>query len=94
MHTEWIQSNTWCPLFTAAIIWLGLAVHVNGFGAALVSTTDRLMAAWRSMTERKTPHFNRRRLRPGHVTPRRPLIRSRIYGCAGIDTVDRPKAKE
>jgi DNA-binding Lrp family transcriptional regulator len=41
------------------MILSGLAVHVNGFGSALVSATKRLMAAWRSTTERKTPRFNR-----------------------------------
>src|ERR1700723_2409798 len=44
------------------MILSGLAVHVNGFGSALVSATKRLMAAWRSTTERKTPRFDRRRL--------------------------------
>src|ERR1700722_7996198 len=57
-----MESNTWCPLLTAAIILSGLAVHVNGFGSALVSATKRLMDVWRSTAERKTPRFNRRRL--------------------------------
>jgi hypothetical protein len=57
-----MESNAWCPPLTAATILSGLAVQVNGFGSALVSATKRLMAAWRSMTERKTPRFNRRRL--------------------------------
>ena len=57
-----MESNTWCPLLTAAMILSGLTVHVNGFGSALVSATKRLMAAWRSTTERKTPRFKRRRL--------------------------------
>ena len=57
-----MESNTWCPLLTAAMILSGLAVHVKGFGSALVSATKRLMAAWRSTTEWKTPRFNRRRL--------------------------------
>src|SRR4051812_34940699 len=57
-----MESNTWCPLLTAAMILSGLAVQVNGFGLALLSATNRLMAAWRSTTEWKTPRFNRRRL--------------------------------
>jgi hypothetical protein len=36
------------------------AVHVKGFGSALVAARNRLMAAWRSPTERKTPRFERR----------------------------------
>jgi hypothetical protein len=47
----WIESNTWCPLLTAATILSGLAVHVKGFGSALVSETKRLIAACRSTTE-------------------------------------------
>src|SRR5271154_5393214 len=57
-----MESNTWCPLLTAAMILSGLAVHVNGFGSAFVSATKRLIADWRSTTERKTPRFKRRRL--------------------------------
>jgi hypothetical protein len=34
--------------------------NVKGFGSALVSARKRLMAAWRSTTERKTPRFKRR----------------------------------
>src|SRR5258707_7192208 len=55
-----MESNAWCPRLTAAMILSGSAVHVKGFGSALVSATKRLMAAWRSTTERKTPRFNRR----------------------------------
>ena len=44
------------------MILSGFAVQVNGFGSALVSATNRLMAAWRSTTDRKTPRFSRRRL--------------------------------
>src|SRR5436853_1057902 len=44
------------------MILSGLAVHVKGFGSALVSARKRLRAAWRSRTEWKTPRFNRRRL--------------------------------
>src|SRR5271154_6727359 len=57
-----MESNTWCPLLTAAMILSGLAIHVKGFGLALVSATKRLIAAWRSTREWKTPRFNRRRL--------------------------------
>ena len=54
------ESNAWCPRLTAAMILSGSAVHVKGFGSALVSARKRLMAAWRSTTERKTPRFKRR----------------------------------
>src|SRR6185369_15914715 len=47
---------------TAAMILSGSAVHVKGFGSALVSARKRLMAAWGSTTERKRPRFRRRRL--------------------------------
>lgn len=40
----------------------GSAVHVKGFGFALVSVTKRLMAACRSTTDQKTPRLRRRRL--------------------------------
>src|SRR3954447_17182739 len=55
-----MESNAWCPRLTAAMILSGSAVHVKGFGSALVSARKRLMAAWRSATERKTPRFKRR----------------------------------
>src|SRR3954453_16914125 len=55
-----MESNAWCPRLTAAMIFSGSAVHVKGFGSALVSARKRLMAAWRSTTERKTPRFKRR----------------------------------
>jgi hypothetical protein len=55
-----MESNTWCPLMTAARILSELAVHAKGFGSALLSATKRLIAAWRSTTEWKTPRFNRR----------------------------------
>jgi hypothetical protein len=45
----------------AAMILSGSAVHVKGFGSALVSARKRLMAACGSTTERKTPLFKRRR---------------------------------
>jgi hypothetical protein len=44
----------------AVMILSGLAVHAKGFGSALVSATKRLIAAWRSTREWKTPRFNRR----------------------------------
>ena len=37
--------NAWCPRLTAAMILSGSAVHVKGFGWALVSARKRLMAA-------------------------------------------------
>src|SRR5665213_242589 len=55
-----MESNTWCPRLTAWIILSGSAVHVKGFGSALCSTTKRLIAACKSMTDRKMPRFNRR----------------------------------
>src|SRR6476619_7567500 len=58
--SQWIESNTWCPRLTAAMILSGSAVHVNGLGSWFVSATKRLMAAWRSTTHRKTPRFSRR----------------------------------
>ena len=42
------------------MILSGSAVQVKGFGWALCSATKRLMAAWRSTTDRKTPRFSRR----------------------------------
>ena len=45
-----MESNAWCPRLTAAMILSGSAVHVKGFGSALVSARKRLMAAWRSTT--------------------------------------------
>src|ERR1700721_2182778 len=39
------------------MILSGLAVHVKGEGSALVSATKRLMAAWRSTTDRKDTTF-------------------------------------
>jgi hypothetical protein len=54
-----MESNTWCPRLTAAMILSGSAVHVKGFGAWFVSASYRLMASWRSTTDRKTPRFKR-----------------------------------
>ncbi|MSP67886.1 MAG: hypothetical protein EXQ96_07295, partial [Alphaproteobacteria bacterium] len=48
---QWMESNTWCPRLTAAMILSGSAVQVKGLGEALVSTRKRLMAAWRSTME-------------------------------------------
>jgi hypothetical protein len=41
----WIESNTWNPLFTAAMIFFGLLVHRKGLGSFLCSARKRLMAA-------------------------------------------------
>jgi hypothetical protein len=38
----------------------GSAVHENGFGARLCSSTKRLMAACRSTTDTNTPRFSLR----------------------------------
>jgi hypothetical protein len=38
---KWIESNTWCPRLTAAMILSGSAVHVNGSGSWFVSATKR-----------------------------------------------------
>lgn len=54
-----VAGNAWCPRLTAAMILSGSAVHVKGFGSALVSARKRLMAAWESTTERKRPRFRR-----------------------------------
>jgi hypothetical protein len=55
-----MESNTWCPRLTAAMILSGSAVQVKGVGSLFVSATNRLIAAWRSTTERKPPRFSRR----------------------------------
>ena len=57
-----MESNTWCPRLTAAMILSGSAVQVNGLGSWLVCATKRLMAAWRSTAQRKTPDARRSRL--------------------------------
>jgi len=54
-----MDSNTWCPGLTGWIILSGSAVHVKAFGSTLCSTTKPLIAACKSMTDRKTPRFNR-----------------------------------
>jgi len=58
--TEWFESNTWCPRLTAAMILFGSAVQVKGLGSSLVSATKRLIAIWRSTTDRNTPRLRRR----------------------------------
>src|SRR5215211_5097264 len=55
-----MESNAWCLRLTAAMIASGSAVHENGFGARLCSSTKRLMAACRSTTETNTPRFSLR----------------------------------
>ncbi len=52
-----MESNAWYPLFTAAMILSGPAVHVKGLGFLLVSATKRLMVAWRSTREWKDAAF-------------------------------------
>src|SRR5512144_3204449 len=42
------------------MILSGLAVQTKGLGSSLVSSMKRLMAAWRSATERKAPRLRRR----------------------------------
>ena len=44
------------------MMWSGSARQMKGFGFWLCSSTKRLMAAWRSTTEQKTPCFSRRRV--------------------------------
>jgi hypothetical protein len=48
------------PHMTAAMILSGSAVQVKGCDFWLCSSRKRLMAAWRSATDRKTPRFSRR----------------------------------
>src|SRR5262245_5421280 len=55
-----LYPTTWCPRLTAAMILAGSAVQRNGLGSALCSSRNRLMAAWRSASERKTPRISRR----------------------------------
>ena len=54
------DSNVWCPRLTTAMICSGPAVQAKGLGFSLVSATNRLMAAWRSTREWKTPRLSRR----------------------------------
>jgi hypothetical protein len=44
------------------MILSGSAVHTKGLGWSLVSFRNRLMAAWRSTIDRKTPRLRRRRV--------------------------------
>ena len=55
-----MESNAWYPLLTAAMILSGSAVQEKDLGFSLVSATKRLMAAWRSTREWKTPRLRRR----------------------------------
>src|ERR1700732_3728620 len=55
----WIESNTWCPRLTAAMILLGSLVQVKGFGFALVSSRERWMASLSSWRARNTPRLRR-----------------------------------
>src|ERR1039457_4073883 len=57
-----MESNTWCPRLTAAMILFGSAVQVKCLGSFFVSTTKRLIAIWRSKTDRNTPRLRRRRV--------------------------------
>ena len=49
------------PRFRAAMMASGSARQTNGLGLWLCSAMKRLMAAWRSTTEQKTPCLSRRR---------------------------------
>src|SRR4030088_411421 len=42
------------------MIFSGTAVHTKGLGLSLVSRRKRLIAAWRSTIEQKTPRLGRR----------------------------------
>ena len=44
-----MESNTWCPRLTAAMILSGSAVQVKGMGSLFVSATKRLIAGMRVM---------------------------------------------
>src|SRR5690349_9010394 len=57
---QWIESNTWWPRLTAAMILSGSAVQAKRRGSSLVSSRKRLIAAFRSTIERKTPRLRRR----------------------------------
>ena len=47
-------AGVWNPRFRAAMMALGSAFQMNGFGlSALYSRTKRLMAAWRSTTNER-----------------------------------------
>src|SRR5262245_61698405 len=55
-----MESNTWCPRLTAAMILSGSLVQIKGFGLALVSAMKPWIAFLSSWTERKTPRLRRR----------------------------------
>jgi len=55
-----MEFNAWYPLFTVAMILSGSVVLVKGLGFLLVSAMKRLMVAWRSTKEWKTPRLSRR----------------------------------
>ena len=61
---------------------------MKGFGSALVSRTKRLMAAWRSSTDRKTPRMSRLLVELGEESLDRiePRCggRSEVEGPAGV----------
>jgi hypothetical protein len=57
---RWIESDTWYPRLTAAMILSGSPAHERGLELWLVSATKRLMALWRSTVDRKTPRLSRR----------------------------------
>ena len=54
-----VESNTWYPRLTAAMILLGSLVQVKGFGFALVWSRKRWMASLSSWRERNTPRLRR-----------------------------------
>src|SRR3979490_1839159 len=80
-----MESNTWCPRLTAWIILSGSAVHVKAFGSALCSTTKRLIAACKSMTDRKTPRFNRLFVRLAKQPPTALRTEAEVGGDGFLD---------
>ena len=57
---EFVRDNHTPRLPSAAMILSGSAVQVKGLGSRLASVMQRLMAAWRSTTDRKTSRLTRR----------------------------------
>ena len=55
-----MESNTWCPRLTAAMILLGCLVQMKGLGLALVSAMKSWIVSLSSWRERKTPRLRRR----------------------------------
>jgi len=47
------------PTFDDGDDFVGVGGPHEGLGFGIVSATKRLIAAWRSTTDRKTPRFNR-----------------------------------